>query len=1018
MRKVFFHPKKNDAMELGQKVPRYIFLLRMFLAILIVAITLSSLPNAYGVSANFADEIGYWGTAASWNEYDWSGVMSNQPYYSFIYAALLFPILSLPVSAVVMFRLAIVLNALLLVISYYIACFCAELLFPKTAKVFISVACAAVTLFSSNIFNAQNTGGETLYYLLYWLMFFSCLLFLRHVSVGTTIFFCVMAVLNFFAHMRNIGSLVAAVLTIVFTLVCQARSRTERRSAGKSGLAVIAAAVTLIVCIVGLGLLKENIVHSIYQANTSVSMNDIDSQTSKFASLLSLEGIWRFFNMCLGRLFYLGTGTYFLMYWAILVAVLVLICTYRKNKHIKNEGIFLLLERRLNLQYAPAFLFLLLSFFLSIGVSGLYFTDPGEHIVYVLYGRYTEQIVGAFLMIALIVIREAADKLKKYFLAICIFQVVLCTDLYFFLYANNINNSIPHPNVLAISGMYWFPGFNRQIQYTFGVTLEALIISALVFVLFLKFPKKSHLRLNSVIPVVLVIPWVACSFCYLYDYGNYTDEKVELQKSSIELAQVMTDLAQENVILYPYEGTPFSTGYFPISRIQYFAMDCKIDMVSMEEVKDNTDWSQIPYLLWSNKTNYPQQLVQQKTENYIEVGSTTELTFYVNKNIYEQIQDTIQAQEVHVQWSDMKYTESAELEKKGGQQSLLIQGSADNPEYALYGPGITLQSGSYRATITLECLNLESCQSDTLGQCDVSINGGRQLLSVFPLTKDIFEGGGQKTLALDFCGVAGQDLTQTEFRLFTTSNAQFRVTDVSYQYLGPQVKLLRPDTDDFNLMTNMVSLDSEFLPVFVVADEYEQEEIDVSDLESVLSGKGHQLSMISPDQVSGYAQGFLLVPTSENELVQSLLPSYTILARLQNYALLAPSSSDVCNKYRDNGGRALSDGRAIDLRYFAGAVNNAASSAQATVPAGNYRLEYEVQIPGASLFDSCGKLVISYDNQQNEIPLTKELFEYDVLRSSLEEDVILENNTKLSAQVTTIPEVSGAQMEIWLTPLS
>lgn len=338
--------------------------------------------------------------------------------------------------------------------------------------------------------------------------------------------------------------------------------------------------------------------------------------------------------------------------------------------------------------------------------------------------------------------------------------------------------------------------------------------------------------------------------------------------------------------------------------------------------------------------------------------------------------------------------------------------------YAVYGPGITLQPGSYRVLFTLECLNLEQCMDESLGWCDISINGGQQILSTFPITKDLFSDGQAKTLALDFSTAAGCSLSGIEFRVYANADVQFLVKEISYQLTGTQVKVLMPGTDDFRTVGSIVSMDSEYLPFYVVENEYEEGTLDLTDLEKDLSEKQHTVALITADRLSTLGNALVLIPASNVDLIQSLLPQYTILARLQNYALLAPSYSAVCSTYRDNGGRILSNGNAISLRYYAGAVSNAASSAQATIPAGTYRLDYEIQIAGASLFDPCGNLVISYGDQKNEIPLTKNLFTYDVCSGSLSENVILENNTKLSAQVTTIPEVSGAQMEIWLTPLS
>ena len=93
------------------------WLWKLVASMVIATLVVVHIGNAYGVSL-LADEFGYWGPAAVLNGYDWSGTLSNFPYYSFIYSLILYPIMALPVEITTMFRIALVVNALMLVVIF------------------------------------------------------------------------------------------------------------------------------------------------------------------------------------------------------------------------------------------------------------------------------------------------------------------------------------------------------------------------------------------------------------------------------------------------------------------------------------------------------------------------------------------------------------------------------------------------------------------------------------------------------------------------------------------------------------------------------------------------------------------------------------------------------------------------------------------------------------------------------------------------------------------------------------
>ena len=66
------------------------------------------------------DEFGYWGTSAYLSGYDWTGLSGTSPYYGYGMSFIHMWLFKMFDNSVTMYRAAIVLNGIMLVISYYI----------------------------------------------------------------------------------------------------------------------------------------------------------------------------------------------------------------------------------------------------------------------------------------------------------------------------------------------------------------------------------------------------------------------------------------------------------------------------------------------------------------------------------------------------------------------------------------------------------------------------------------------------------------------------------------------------------------------------------------------------------------------------------------------------------------------------------------------------------------------------------------------------------------------------------
>ena len=732
-------------------------------SVIIAALVVIHIGNAYGVST-LSDEFGYWGTAAVLNGYDWSGTLGGFPYYSFIYSLILCPVMALPVGATVMFRIALAVNALMMVVTFWVSCACAKRIYPMLPEKFCTLLCAAVTLYSAYIYDSQNTSGEILNILLFWVLFYMCLRFVADPKISWAIWMSVLAVLNFAAHMRSLSLFLAAVAVIFVTAIGKRKNWKLIPAAG---------------IVMGTGILiftqaKSLVIQNVYGAGELAAANDVGGQAQKLSALLDPETIYNVFVMCWGRLFYLGTASFLLMYIGVVACAVTLYKTVKtkgttdeNSKDIKNNGI--------------TSLFLLLALLLSIGISSVFVLDPGDSITYLYYGRYTEYIAGPLIMIGFVSLYRFTKKERKIVFWAILFHFALSVWMYLHMWQNEIYKSAPFPNIAGVSGMPVLPGLNTQLQYTFGIAIEAILVFLLLCgLIWSKFKNKlgATIKLYGV-PILLGTVWTLAGIDYIYN-SLYTKEKIESQKSIAALADVLEDTAGEQTVIFPYGGVVFKNGSQEMVKIQFLAKDTKIKMVNMENAAEQMDWEQVPYLLWSGNEDYPEDLLKIRDTQYIAVAWADKLSFYVRASDENAVASSLRARWAEPMPVSLQSVERADqtwMEQDSGNGWVEVKaknvkenqdknyaintGKPTNSEggYAIFGPYLTLSPGKYQVTFTLELLD-SAGETEKLGTCDVSSNGGRALAAQ-TLSKADFSNGNSQQITLDF-ETGEKDLTGVE----------------------------------------------------------------------------------------------------------------------------------------------------------------------------------------------------------------------------------------------------------------
>lgn len=190
--------------------------------VLFASIILLIIPRL--LSANFpgttTDEFGYLYQAARFVGWDWSDLMKYYPYYGAGMALPWVPLfMLLSFKPTVLFASIIVLNAILLGISFFVSLQCAKIMFPDWNKWITLVSCFAIVLYPCNYFYARLAVSETMLYLLFWLIIFILLKILDVPNVKWCLLLGVVSSYMVLVHLRSAGIVIGICVFMAYLFV-------------------------------------------------------------------------------------------------------------------------------------------------------------------------------------------------------------------------------------------------------------------------------------------------------------------------------------------------------------------------------------------------------------------------------------------------------------------------------------------------------------------------------------------------------------------------------------------------------------------------------------------------------------------------------------------------------------------------------------------------------------------------------------------------------------------------------
>lgn len=930
-------------------------LLPVEISLLLLLLGIAHLDQLYGPII-MPDETGYWAAGAYFAGLDWQGIMRLSPYYGIGYGFLLAPLIALFREPMTVYHAAIIENVLFWILSYWVLRYLAKTLFPKAGKTYIDLVCFAAISFPAYLYNTQTTYVESSVVLLFLVVCAILISVSKKASCLKIVFLGICTIFLFLLHQRTIGVAIALVMVMVPLLL-------NRKV---KPIHVLVFLITLAIAVGGAMLIKNNVIINVYQNSSHAEYNDFSQQTSKIIEMFSPEGFFKLVMNCIGRVMYLGAASLLFVYWGVFYIGRDVVYGLGLKKSYKQG------EENSIVQYGEIKLFLLLCVLASIGISAISMLD-GNRLDHVIYGRYSEYVIAPVIMIALLYMPKGNRKeIEVIFFSI--FQLFLAIVVYIYMTGLDYAAFSPY----AIAGVYGFPSLpelDEKIEFTIWISIVAILISAAVVILISNKRRRQNLRNIGV--VITSITWI---FVALATSQKAIYEQSDTEKAWYIFGKNAGEIVGSEAAYYVVdEEEYFTNAYWHMFRLKYFLPETELVGVSKEELEQIADPD---FLLLHNTSN----AIKSVGTNYVLVLQQSPFCLYANINS-DYVNEHYLQERTKVDLERFSIVEYCEIENDevielgGGKEtltepdsnSILINGklaSYDKGGYAIYGPYINLPAGTYRAYFTLELLNPDEC-NDNLGLCDVSINGDLILGEQELLKTDFHDGEFEASVEFS----SGMDvLTGTEFRVCVEEGVQIRVTDISYQCVSLERQAMLPESEDYQLLRGVLDRDTDVLPVRIIAEDGLEPLLSCSQLQEALADTGREVSIVKRSEL-GRDPAVLLVPAEDTDLLFDLLPDFTVLVRMEEYALLVPSGYSVETAFRDVGGRPMSEGNALNLRYFLGAGEASYGNLAVNIPAGDYELRYRLSLNGTPLWSELGTLTLSGGNLSEQESLTAELFD-------------------------------------------
>ena len=872
------------------------------------------------------DEFAYWGIAATFAGYDWSDILASTGFYSYGYSFLLVPLYllhRLGVSIVLIYRMAIAMNGVFLILSFGCYIHLGKKLFPELNKYYLLFAGLVTTLYVGNIANAGIAWTENYLYFMFW----CCTLCMYYVMKSPNWKNCLLLILttvNLFAiHMRSLGVVIAVGMVLLFSFY-----KNRKKIPWKKMLLF---AIAFFLTFAAAMLFKEFVTGNIYADNAQLATNDFSGQTGKVKSVASVYGLLDLALSVMGKLYYIASATYLFGFLGIIVFFKQVI-SYLTNGFLKKK--WEITEKEYTV------LFIGLAFLGGVMVAAIYKVFPyysGGRYPYnsdnIIYGRYIEHLIGPILLLGFSLLPNIKEYIREIcFCLIVYFLTALATQHQFDLLAASDTNWLGIRSSAVPGIAHFFTG--DFTNYTYHVMVYSIVLFSIMVGISL-LGRKEKIRIASTC-IALLIPgmiWVRLGTNIAVEF---TEEKVHKTKT-VESVVSLINYVDTNIPVY-YINEDRSTS-FDLKIMQWLCADRKISVITPEELQAK-DWPEECVYLSGAEDNSLTAAVSE-VKNYIynsgslcvytEPGTKTEDVLktyaadaYECANPAEKQVDLSQA----LTW--LSY------QKDNGS---IYFNYKRNEGYLTEQMGVSLADGIYQFTVHMEISEYDGVKD--IGYITVT-NGEGTYMDTRSLEASDFSAGGKGFIRVS---LPVKNYETPVIGVYTYGNCAMKINEITYRQVQGNAKA---SAGDFSGPAAILNQLADRLP-------YEICYIDSDS--SALTGfpdySGFHEYLTQP--VTRYSAGevclqketvseqYLLVEkTGSSDLLFYLFTHYLLVAQTQDYLLMVPDTPAVVQELAACNIPVMSDGSGkVPLSCFTG-VTAAEAVKEISLSKGCYSIRFNV----------------------------------------------------------------------------
>lgn len=530
------------------------YLIHAIFLIILFCIVLFRL-NQYDMPASTTDELGYLAFPAQVVGLDWTDIMQYTNFYSKGYGILLIPFYMLFSSQPwIVYKLAIMLNLILLCVCYFVCNYCAKELFPEINTILRFICCFILMLYPSNLFYSHVALPEVLLYLLFWI---EILFLIKFENTKKSIWLlCFSATIGYMliVHQRTIGVFIAALLLGIFLFFI--------KDISIKNIALII--IVLLVCIIIWNIIR--ISHYAYIGGAN-DLNQSNVSVFKANSILSivfecLKNLDKYIFAVLGRVYYFLVIGNIPFFFGVIYIFRMLF--QQLKKLLKGE------KRR----YLSVYLFIILAVLLTIaeaatgGVAISRLDTP-------VYGRYIENVMGPIILCGLCYLIST----KRYIIKIVIYLVSILVISPIVVYMMNQANE----TTFSIDSAVGFGAFferNMQGENCFEricIIVAVILITTLVITILL-YTKKNNIAFAGILLMTIGIFWFGI---FAISHEKFYENRIEIRNKYIDNILPVLDGDDSAEIVYIRGKDP---NCIAPKYIQFLVPNRKIRVIDLNEV--------------------------------------------------------------------------------------------------------------------------------------------------------------------------------------------------------------------------------------------------------------------------------------------------------------------------------------------------------------------------------------------------------------------------------------------------